>query len=136
MPKLFGLNLVAVFAAAVAFFIVGFLWYGVIFSDMWMAEMGMTKADDDSTPVTYLIGFVITLMQVIGLGLVLKWRNAAGLSAAVTTAATLWLVFALPFCVYGYLYAATHSTTLLMIDASHLLVGWVVSVVVLSLLKV
>jgi hypothetical protein len=80
-------------------------------------------------------GFLITLLQVVGLGLVLKWKGDATPMADATTAAVLWFFFALPFCLYAYLYTPAHSSTLLMIDASHLLVGWVVSAVVLRLIK-
>lgn len=137
MPKLFGLNSVAVLAASVAFFIVGFLWYGLIFADAWMAANGITKemAEADQNPSWMIGGFIITVMQVIGLGLVLKWKGAATLGDAVKTALLLWLVFALPFCLYAYFYSVAHSSTLLMIDASHLLVGWAVSAAVLSFFK-
>ncbi len=137
MPKLFGLNSVAILAASVAFFIVGFLWYGLLFADAWMAASGITKemAEADQNPSWMIGGFVITVMQVIGIGLVLKWKGATSLNAAAMTALLLWFVFALPFCLYAYFYSVAHSSTLLMIDASHLLVGWVVSAIVLSFFK-
>ncbi len=131
MPKL---NPVGVIAATVAFFVIGFLWYGVIFADAWMAAAGVTE-EDAGSPVWMILGFVITLMQVIGLAFVLKWKGDAAPMAAATTAAILWALFALPFTLYGYAYMPAHSATLLMIDASHLLVGWVVSAVVLTLFK-
>jgi hypothetical protein len=134
MPKLFGLNIVAVLVASVAFFAVGYLWYGLIFTEMWMAEMNLTE-DDAGSPLWMIGGFVITIMQVVGIGLAMKWKGAAGLNDAVTTAIVLWIVFALPFSAYGYLYTPAHSATLLMIDAAHLLVGWVVGAVILSLMK-
>ncbi|MEE2691163.1 MAG: DUF1761 domain-containing protein [Pseudomonadota bacterium] len=138
MPKLFGLNIVAVLAASVAFFIVGFLWYGVLFEQAWLAASGITKEmveAGDNSPVWMIGGFVITVMQVIGLALVLKWKGAASLGAAAKTALILWFLIALPFSCYGYFYSVAHSTTLLLIDASHLLVGWVVSAIVLSFFK-
>lgn len=136
MPKIFGLSLVGVLVASVVFFLIGWVWYGMLFMDAWMAEMGIPQtAEEEMKPMTMILGFVITVMQVIGIGLVMKWKGAAGLAAAVTTAVVLWIVFALPFCAYGYLYSASQSTTLLMIDAGHLLVGWVVSAIVLSFIK-
>lgn len=135
MPKLFGLNSLGVVVASIAFFMVGWLWYGVIFMDAWMAEMGIAADGDAESPIWMLGGFLITVAQVVGLGLVLKWKGAADIGAAVQTAFILWLVFALPFSHYTYLYTPAHSATLLMIDASHLLVGWIVSAVVLSLVK-
>lgn len=138
MPKLFGLNLLALAAASLAFYLVGFLWYGVIFQQAWLDAQGITKEmmeAADSSPVWMIGGFVITVMQVIGIGLVLKWKGAASLAEAVKTALIVWFFFALPFCHYGYLYSMDHNSTMLMIDLSHLLVGWVASAAVLSLLK-
>ncbi len=133
MPKL---NPLAIIAASVAFFIVGFLWYGVIFSDAWMAAEGISKeAAEADSPAWMGLGLVITVMQVVGLALILKWKGVSGIPDAATTAALLWALFALPFTLYGFAYTPGHNSTLLMIDASHLLVGWVVSAVVLSLFK-
>jgi hypothetical protein len=133
MPKL---NPVGVIVASVAFFIVGFLWYGVIFSDAWMAAEGISEeAAAADSPMWMILGFVITAMQVIGLALVLKWKGDAGAVAAATTAALLWALFALPFTLYGFAYTPGHNATLLMIDASHLLVGWVTAAVALTFFK-
>ncbi len=135
MPRIFGLNLVGVLVASIAFFMVGWLWYGVLFMDAWMQAQGISAADAEAeSPLWMLGGLVITIMQVIGIGLVLKWKNVSGLVPSVMAAVTLWVFFALPFCGYAYIYAA-HNSALLLIDASHLLAGWVVSAVVLSLIK-
>ena len=135
MPKILGLNLVAVIAASVAFFLVGWVWYGMLFQDVWMAAEGISAdAAEAESPLWMASGFLITVLQVIGIGLVLKWKGAVGIGGAVTTAVALWFFLALPFTCYAYIYAA-HNSTLLMIDASHLLVGWVISAIVLALLK-
>ncbi len=135
MPRILGLNLVGVLIATIAFYMVGWLWYGVLFMDEYMASMGISEADAEGmSPAMLGIGLVITILQVVGLGLVLKWKNAAGIAGAVTTALVLWLVFALPFSAYGYIYGTT-SASLFMIDATHLLVGWVISAAVLALIK-
>lgn len=133
MPKL---NLVGVSIASVAFFLIGFLWYGIIFSDAWMAANGVTEeAAKGDSPIWMAVGLLITIVQVVGLAVVLKWKGESGLAGSAKTAGMLWAFFALPFTLYGYIYMPGHDSTLLMIDASHLLVGWVVSAIVLSLFK-
>jgi hypothetical protein len=133
MPKL---NPVAIIAASVAFYLIGFLWYGLIFSDPWMSAHGLTAEDaENQGPIWMLLGFVITLMQVTGLACVLKWKGASGPAAAAMTATVLWALLALPFNGYAYVYLTSHDATLLMIDASHMLVGWIISAIVLSLFK-
>ncbi len=131
MPKL---NPVGVAVASIVFFLVGFLWYGVLFAKAWMAAEGLTE-EDAGSPVWMIGGLVITVMQVTGLALVMKWKGVEGVSDAVKTAVILWALFALPFSAYAFVYLPAHNMTLLMIDASHLLLGWVTSAVILSKFK-
>ncbi len=135
MPKILGLNLVAVLVATLAFWMLGFLWYGVVFMDAWMAGHGLTADQAGGFDIYMAGGVIITLMQVIGIGLVLKWKGVGSIGEAVKTALLLWVFLALPFVHYAYLYLPAHNPMLLLIDGSHLLVGWVVSAVVLSLIK-
>ena len=93
-------------------------------------------ADDAGGFDIYMVGgILITFMQVIGIGLILKWKGVADIGDAVKTIALLWLLIALPLMLYAYLYLPAHNSTLLMIDSSHLLVGWLVSAVILSIMK-
>jgi hypothetical protein len=134
--RVHGVNVPGVLLASVAFYFVGFLWYGLLFSEAWMAAEGITAADvEGESPVWMAGGFFITVLQAIGIAIVLKWRGVAGVGKAAATAFVLWLFFALPFAHYGYLYLPAHNPTLLLIDASHLLVGWIVAAIVLALLK-
>lgn len=133
MPKIFGLNLLGVLLGSVAFFMVGFVFYGVLFAEYWMEASGYVESDfENDSPIWMLGGFLVTLLQVIGIGLVLKWRGVTDLIGSVTTAITLWFFFALAFVHYAYLYSPGHHAGLLMVDASHLLVGWVVAAIMLS----
>lgn len=135
MPKVFGLNLLALAVASVVFYLIGFVWYGLVFGDAWMAAHGIAAQAGGEEPIWMVGGFIVTVMQVIGLGLVLKWKGVAALDKAVIAAVILWLVFALPLTMFAYIYLA-HDSTLLMIDAGHLLVGWAASAAILSLMKV
>lgn len=136
MPRIAGLSLTGVAVASVAFYLVGFLWYGLIFNEAWMAAEGVTAADaENQSPIWMLGGFLITVMQVIGVGLVLKWRGVKSIGAAAATAVLTWLLFALPFVHYAYVYLPAHNATLLMIDGSHLLVGWLVAAIILAVMK-
>ncbi len=135
MPKILGLNLVPVLVATLVFWMLGYLWYGVLFMAPWMAGHGLTADQAGAFDIYMAGGILITLMQVIGIGLVLKWKGAADLADAVKTVLLIWVFLALPIIMYAYLYLPAHNSTLLMIDAAHLLVGWVVPAVVFSLIK-
>jgi hypothetical protein len=134
MPKL---SLPGIIVASIAFFLVGFVWYGLAFQEAWMAAEGVSAADaEGGSPVWMALGFFITVLQVIGLALVLRWKGVSSMADAATTAAILWALFALPLTLYDFAYLPAHNVTLLIIDASHLLVGWIVAAVALSFFKV
>ena len=133
MPNIFGLKPIPVALATIAFWMLGYAWYGVVFKAAWMAGHGLTV--EGGFDIYMVGGILTTFMQVIGIGLVLKWCSAADLGSALKTAVTLWLVFGLPIIMYAYLYLPAHNSTLLMIDASHLLVGWVVSAAIMAVMK-
>lgn len=134
MPNIFGLKPIPVALATIAFWMLGYVWYGVVFMKAWMAGHGLT-GDGGGFDIYMVGGILTTFMQVIGIGLVLKWRSAASVGSAIQTVLTLWLVFGLPIVMYAYLYLPAHNSTLLMIDASHLLVGWVVSAAIMAVMK-
>lgn len=135
MPNVFGLKLIPVLLATLAFWILGFVWYGFLFMDAWMAGHSLTADDAGGFDIYMVGGILTTFLQVVGIGLVLKWRNVGDIGAAAKTTGILWVLIALPIVMYAYLYQPAHNSTLLMIDAFHLLVGWLVSAAVLTLMK-
>ena len=44
MPKIFGHSLLAIILATILFYMVGFMIYGLLFGEQWMAYAGMTEA--------------------------------------------------------------------------------------------
>lgn len=42
MPRLFGLNIITTLIAGIAFWMLGYIWYGVIFSESWEALQNFT----------------------------------------------------------------------------------------------
>ncbi|HHL42481.1 MAG TPA: DUF1761 domain-containing protein, partial [Hellea balneolensis] len=74
MPKIFGTSLIGILAASVVFFMLGWLWYGIIFQEMWMGLAGITETEPN--PMTMVWGFVITVVQVLGIAFVLNHAGA------------------------------------------------------------
>jgi hypothetical protein len=66
------INHMAVWVAAFVFFGWGYLWYGLLFGNQWMAAMGKTAADFTPQPTVYLWSFI--------LGLILSYATAMALS--------------------------------------------------------
>jgi hypothetical protein len=72
---------------AVVYWLLGGLWYGVVFSQRWMALENITEAQARGTNVAlpYLITFVLDLLIAFVLAQICSWRNAntAGRGAAI-----------------------------------------------------
>lgn len=136
MPRLFGFNVVGVLAAAVAFFMVGWIVYGALFTDLWMSLHNVTQEQTEAAGMSWLApAFLITLMQVVGLAFVLRWRGVEGISGAVITASILWVFFAVPAMSYDPVYLPNEGVMSLVLDGLHLYVGWIIAAVVLTVLK-
>lgn len=129
MPRIFGLNIIAVLVSAIALFFVGFLFYGVLFEDLWVGLQGFTEAQlleaNEHMAAGMLHGFIISLVTAIFIGLALKRFGADGMMPAIKGAVLLWAGFALTTLAYGFVYAM-QPFMLFVLDASHLLVGFIV----------
>jgi len=136
MPNVFGLKLIPVVLATIAFWVIGYLWYGIAFESQWLAEAGYTQADfEASSPAWMGLGVLISLLSVIVIGKVLQWTDATSIGDAAQRTLILWIGFGATMALYGLAFTPAHSVTLFLIDAGHLLVGWLVAAGVLTLMK-
>ena len=133
MPRIFGLNIIGVLASAIALYFVGFLFYGLFFADLWMGLQGVTEAQmlaaDENMALGMVHGFIISLVTAIFIGLALERFGGDGMMSAIKSAVLLWAGFAVTTLAYGFVYAM-QPFMLFVLDASHLLVGFVVVAVV------
>jgi len=133
MPRIFGLNIIGVLASAIALYFVGFLFYGLFFADLWMGLQGFTEAQmlaaDENMALGMVHGFIISLVTAIFIGLALERFGGDGMMSAIKSAVLLWAGFAVTTLAYGFVYAM-QPVMLFVLDASHLLVGFVVVAVV------
>jgi hypothetical protein len=133
MPRLSGVNLLGVLLAAIAMYLVGFVFYGMLFDDIYMAARGITVENmGNPEPIWMVEGFLIELVLAFGLGWVLKLKGAKGLVACVSTAVILALVVVFPVLAYVYVYGAIHSVPGLVVDWGHSLVALVLAGAILS----
>jgi len=128
MPKIFGSSLLAIFLATLLFYMVGFMIYGLLFSEQWLAYAGMTEAQatarsDALGPMMFIWGLLLTLAQVLGIALFLKKANANSAGKGLIKGAILATLFALPVMAYNWLYQGS-SANLLGLDYIHLLIGY------------
>ncbi|GEM_PF-477059 len=156
MPRIGGINVIGVVLATIAFYMIGFVFYGVLFTEDWTAhtlastgvadfdsirqmsperlEAAWEKAFPNSDPAMSMgLGFLSTLVTVIVLAVVLRQltAGAASLVSYAGFAALLAVGFSITSLLYDHIYAEK-TLALFWIDGAHVLIGYVVSAIVLS----
>lgn len=129
------INWVGVIAAVVASQVLGFLWYGMIFSEQWMALSGMTEADAMAGGnTTYVYGALQNFVVAVGLA----WAAARGGKTDWMGGAKLGLFacvfFALATYALRFIYGS-ENTGLIPIDAGYMLIQYVLSGALVAGLK-
>ena len=99
-------NYAAVFISALTYWILGAVWFAVLFKNPWMALEHITEEQAKSmNPVLpYVISFALNLLIAFVLSQICIWRNAntAGRGAAVGI--LLWIGFVGPVTYTTYMY--------------------------------
>ena len=152
MPKIAGVNGLGVVLGAVAMFFVGFIWYGLVFTEPWMAANGLFFADEAKEtmqwltanglqtvstdagpdPMTMLMGFVLSLVLSFGLGWHMKQKSISKLGTAALFGLWMSLLIGVPLMAYDTVYTPYGSLMGLFVDGSHTVVTFVAACVVLS----
>src|SRR5882762_4138647 len=93
-------NYAAVFIAAIAYWLLGAVWYGVLFSKPWMAleNISIEQAKSMNPVLPYVITFVLNLLIAYALAQISIWRNAASVGVL------LWIGFIGPITYTTYMY--------------------------------
>jgi hypothetical protein len=119
-------NFAAVVVAAIAYWILGALWYAVLFSKPWMALEGMTEAQAKSmNPVLpYVITLALNLLIAYSLAQVCIWRNADTVGRGASVGVLLWIGFVGPITFTTYMYEM-RPRTLFAINEFYPLAGLV-----------
>lgn len=123
MPRIFGHDLLAVIAAAVAIYIIGFLIYGLLFSSYWMAQWGYTLDSFAGHEWKMFLGPIMPILTVLGLAALFQTAGASGLNAHLRIGVIVWAGFSLSTLLYGYAYGILMTPGVLVLDAIHLLLG-------------
>jgi uncharacterized protein DUF1761 len=99
-------NYAAVFVAAVAYWLLGAIWYGVLFSKPWMAleNISMEQAKSMNPVLPYLITFVLNLLIAYSLAQICIWRNANTIGRGASVGVLLWIGFIGPITYTTYMY--------------------------------
>jgi len=99
-------NYAAVFVSALAYWLLGALWYGFFFAKPWMALEQMTaeKAGSMNPILPYVISFVLNLLIALVLAQICSWRNANTAARGAAVGTLLWIGFVGPLTFTTYMY--------------------------------
>ena len=139
MPKIFNTSWLAVILATIAFYMIGFVWYGFLFQDVWLAASGMTLAETEALaaaqgPMMFVWGLLITLAQALGLLWVINLAGAKRLVKCLEIAFWLFLMIGAPLLAYTCIYDG-YSLAGILMDYGHILIGWCVMALIYALFR-
>ena len=99
-------NYVAVLVAAIAYWLLGALWFAVLFSRPWMALENITPQQDGGmNPIApYIISFILNLVIAFVLAQLCAWRNANTAARGAALGILIWIGFVGPITYSTYMY--------------------------------
>ncbi len=125
------INYIAVLAAAVASFLIGWVWYGMLFQKQWMKLSGITMASMKKTGMSpgkaMSLGFVSQLIVAYVLAHFIDYMMAATLAAGAQLAFWLWFGFVMPIMAGIWIWEGK-PFMLFVLNAAH----WLVALLVMS----
>jgi hypothetical protein len=123
-----------VLVAAVAYFMLGALWYGPLFSKPWIRGHNINISDPDAKKgvgVIMVMGFIITVIICIAIQIVLNVAMARGIEQGVKWGLLLGLGFAATTTSMSYMYLKK-PLSLHLIDGLYHVIGMAVAGVILA----
>lgn len=126
-----GDNWLAIGAAAVAFYAIGFLIYGALFSKLWMRLSGYTKEQLAPHGWKMALSPIMPILAALGLAILLKLARVDNLATGLVITFQIWFFIVLSTRLYSYVYSPEKSGLLVM-DAVHLLLGFMAAGGVIS----
>jgi len=99
-------NYLAIVVSAVAYWMLGAVWYGVLFNQRWMALEGITmeQAKSVNPVLPYVITLVLNLLISFVLAQLCLWRNANTAARGMAVGVLLWIGIVGPIVFTTYMY--------------------------------
>lgn len=118
-------NYMSILAGAVVYFVLGGLWYELLFKKQWLSAMGMSaeEAKESSKGITAFIGhFVLVLITTLVLSNVIRMSGSETWMQGLTAGFWVWFGFMLPILGSGYFWEK-YSLKLLIVNGAYHLVA-------------
>ena len=126
-----GDNWLAIIVAAIAFYAIGFIIYGAVFSKLWMQVSGYTQEQLKPHMWKMAISTIMPVLTAIGLAIILKMCGVTNLAAGLVVTSQIWFFLILSTRLYSFVYSPERPGLLIM-DAIHLLLGFLAAGAVIS----
>jgi hypothetical protein len=126
-----GDNWLAIIAAAVAFYAIGFVIYGAVFSKLWMQLSGYTKEQLQPHMWKMALSPIMPILAAIGLAILLKMAGVDNLATGLVVTFQIWFFIVLSTRLYSFVYSP-EKPGLLVMDAIHLFLGFMAAGAVIS----
>lgn len=97
-------NYAAVVVAAVAYWVLGAVWYGVLFGKQWMALEHFDMANAGSPVVPYIVSLLLELLIAYSLAQLCIWRNANTVGRGASIGVLVWIGFIGPITGMTYMF--------------------------------
>lgn len=127
-----GINWLAVLAAAVAVYAIGFIIYGLLIpEETWMAMSGMSEDQKAVAMSRMVFSPVMPVLTAVFLAILFKFGQVASTAKGAQWAAVVALASAIPTVLYGWVYGGI-PTEMTAIDSAHLMLGHVTAGAILG----
>lgn len=126
-----GDNWLAIIVAALAFYAIGFLIYGAVFSKLWMQLSGYTQEQLKPHMWKMAVSPVMPILTAIGLAIILKLCGVTNLATGLVITFQIWFFLILSTRLYSFVYSP-EKPGLLVMDAIHLLLGFLAAGAIIS----
>jgi len=99
-------NYLAIFVSAIAYWMLGAVWFGVVFGKPWMAleHISEEQARGMNPVMPYVVSSVLNLLIAYVLAQLCAWRNASTAARGASLGILVWLGFVGPITFTTYMY--------------------------------
>jgi len=123
-------NYLAVLVAAVVYWLLGAVWYGMLFNKAWMRLEAIPQAQIDAmkgaaVAIPYVVTFVLNLIIAFVLAQLCSWRNATTAATGASLGVLLWLGIVGPVTYTTHMFEM-RPLNLFLINEGYVLVGLLV----------
>ncbi len=105
-------NYPAVLVAAIAYWLLGAVWYGFLFNKPWMALEHITveQAQSVSPVIPYIVSFLLELLVAYSVAQLCIWRNANTVGRGASVGVLVWIGFVGPIAFMNYMFEMRPKT--------------------------